>query len=792
MEGGYFVFICLFSFVLKVKCNECFEVCSCLGSHIDCTSHNLSTIPANLPEWSTHLYLNNNHIKNLNVAIWKNLTDIQELKLNKNDIEIIPIDIFVHQRHLKILELNRNKLKTIEGLTFKSLKHLDTLKLKKNEINHLPDAAFYGLKRLYKLFLDYNEISSISKEWLYDLQNLKELSLSHNKLNKINLDAWEFCVGLVNLDLSYNSLESIQADTFKHLGIMQKLNLNNNKLMFIDENAFNSLTSLKTMYLNGNKLSTAIEDANGIFHNLTKLTKFHIAHNGIKSVNKNAFSGLHSLVSLDLTNNNITSIQDNAFAEIPHLIELHLNTTSLLCDSNIRWFHHWLKSHKYTVHTICAFPPELKGKNLQEVETNELSSNELPKPKLLKNLGAEIMALKGENVSLHCTARSSSGANMTFRWKKDNVELDEEVFDNFILSPTTQKELDVDSVLNLTFVQNSDAGKYQCIVSNQFGTAYSQKATISVLIFPTFIKIPSNITVKAGETAKLECSAQGEPQPEIAWHKDSGNNFPAASERRMFMMPTDDVFFITDVKLADMGIYSCTAQNAAGTIVANATLNVEQEPSFVSAMENMEVNAGESVVFKCKAAGAPKPTIRWLKNNQPIIRTERHFFTAEDQLLIIVDTVQNDSGDYQCHLNNSLGQQTASSRLTVKPSVLSSRDMWGIIIIAVVCCAVVTSLVWVVIIYQTRKHIASSPTPEPAGAFALPKLYTDDNSDKDSGTGDSAKRSSDDLAAEEFDLIVERPMYSVRETHTPLLHYSIPTNHDRSKSEVSDSTIASV
>ncbi|KAL3289441.1 hypothetical protein HHI36_022866 [Cryptolaemus montrouzieri] len=596
------------------------------------------------------------------------------------------------------------------------------------------------------------------------------------------MDAWECVRSLVNLDLSNNALDSIQADTFKFLGLMQKLNLNNNNLVFIEENAFTSLTNLKILYLSGNRISSAIEDANGVFHNLTKLTKFHIANNGIKSVNRNAFLGLTSLTQLDLTNNNISSIQENPFAEVPNLMDLYLNTSSLLCDSNLRWFYHWLKGHRFKILTICAFPPELNGKNLQEIDVNDLSRDELPKPRLLTNLGSEIMALKGENVSLHCTARSNSGANMIFKWKKDNMELKSNTFVNYVVSPTTQKSLEVDSVLNLTYVQNSDAGKYQCVVSNQFGTTYSQKATISVLIFPTFLKTPSNITVKAGETAKLECSAHGEPQPEIAWHKDSGNNFPAASERRMFMMPTDDVFFITGVKLADMGIYSCTANNAAGTVVANATLNVEQEPSFVSAMENTEVMAGESVVFKCKAAGAPKPTIRWLKDSLPITATERHFFTAEDQLMIIVDTVQNDSGNYQCHLNNSLGERTASSRLTVKPSVLNSRDMWGIIIIAVVSCAVITSLVWVVIIYQTRKHIATPQTPEP-GAFALPKLYSDDASDKDSGTGDSAKRSSDDLAPEEFEMIVEKTTYATSETYRPLIHYVPPTNHDRLKNQ---------
>lgn len=39
-------------------------------------------------------------------------------------------------------------------------------------------------------------------------------------------------------------------------------------------------------------------------------------------------------------------------------------------------------------------------------------------------------------------------------------------------------------------------------------------------------------------------------------------------------MSNDDVFFIVNVKAADMGVYSCTAQNVAGTVVANATLTV--------------------------------------------------------------------------------------------------------------------------------------------------------------------------------------------------------------------------
>lgn len=83
-------------------------------------------------------------------------------------------------------------------------------------------------------------------------------------------------------------------------------------------------------------------------------------------------------------------------------------------------------------------------------------------------------------------------------------------------------------------------------------------------------------------------------------------------------------------------------------------------------MEDKEITAGESVVLPCMASGTPKPTIEWLKDGEPIHTTERHFFTAEDQLMIIVDTLPSDAGTYQCQLNNSLGKEIGFSRLQVK------------------------------------------------------------------------------------------------------------------------------
>ena len=119
------------------------------------------------------------------------------------------------------------------------------------------------------------------------------------------------------------------------------------------------------------------------------------------------------------------------------------------------------------------------------------------------------------------------------------------------------------------------------IINNGIITIYFVPA-----VFPTFDKVPSDVTVKAGRAARLECAATGQPMPEVAWKKDGGDDFPAARERRMHVMPTDDVFFITRVKSEDQGVYSCTAKNDAGKIIANATLKVHSKYTSVSILYN--------------------------------------------------------------------------------------------------------------------------------------------------------------------------------------------------------------
>lgn len=358
------------------------------------------------------------------------------------------------------------------------------------------------------------------------------------------------------------------------------------------------------------------------------------------------------------------------------------------------------------VNIFCGYPTELAGKSFSTLSDDQLVCSESPNPRILEE-PMSTLAIKGTNVTLNCTAIAGDSSAMIFKWKRDNFELSpRHIVTESTLQPLTNNTV-ATSKLIMTDISQESAGKYQCIVSNVYGTSYSQKVKIGVASYPEFRKIPNNVTLNSGSTVRLDCAATADPKAQIAWQKDGGHDFPAARERRMHVMPQDDAFFIVNAKIVDQGVYTCTASNSVGTIKANATLTIQESPSFVKPMENKDVNCGKTVVIECMAGGSPKPAIQWKKDYKPIEATERHFFAADDQLLIIVGTEIDDSGVYTCEMENNLGQDHGHMQLKVKPiaatNVVNIDEMTGIVIITIVCCAVGTSIIWVVIIYQTKK-----------------------------------------------------------------------------------------
>ncbi|XP_004854229.1 leucine-rich repeats and immunoglobulin-like domains protein 1 isoform X4 [Heterocephalus glaber] len=653
------------------------------------------------------LNLASNRIGTLELGAFDGLSrSLLTLRLSKNRITQLPVKAFKLPR-LTQLDLNRNRIRLIEGLTFQGLDSLEVLKLQRNNISKLTDGAFWGLSKMHVLHLEYNSLVEVNSGSLYGLTALHQLHLSNNAISRIHRDGWSFCQKLHELILSFNNLTRLDEESLAELSILSILRLSHNAISHIAEGAFKGLRNLRVLDLDHNEISGTIEDTSGAFAGLDNLSKLTLFGNKIKSVAKRAFSGLEGLEHLNLGENAIRSIQLDAFVKMKNLKELHINSESFLCDCQLKWLPPWLvsKTLQAFVTATCAHPESLKGQSIFSVPPEGFVCDDFPKPQIITQPETTI-AVVGKDIRFMCSAASSSSSPMTFAWKKDSEVLANADMENFAHVRAQDGEvMEYTTILHLRHITFGHEGRYQCVITNHFGSTYSQKARLTVNVLPSFTKMPYDIAIRTGTMARLECAATGHPNPQIAWQKDGGTDFPAARERRMHVMPDDDVFFITDVKIDDSGVYSCTAQNSAGSISANATLTVLETPSLAVPLEDRVVSLGETVALQCKATGSPAPRITWFKGDRPLSLTERHHFTPGNQLLVVQNVVAEDAGRYTCEMSNTLGTERAHSQLSILPAPGCRKDgtTVGIFTIAVVCSIVLTSLVWVCIIYQTRR-----------------------------------------------------------------------------------------
>lgn len=105
-------------------------------------------------------------------------------------------------------------------------------------------------------------------------------------------------------------------------------------------------------------------------------------------------------------------------------------------------------------------------------------SDDFPKPFITEEPVTKV-ALKEENVTLTCKAESTAASPMSAVWKKDNLVYKGSQVVTLARSPDGRTNL-MTSELLLQNITDDDAGRYQCVVSNDFGSTYSSRAKITV------------------------------------------------------------------------------------------------------------------------------------------------------------------------------------------------------------------------------------------------------------------------------------------------------------------------
>jgi hypothetical protein len=216
------------------------------------------------------------------------------------------------------------------------------------------------------------------------------------------------------------------------------------------------------------------------------------------------------------------------------------------------------------------------------------------------------------------------------------------------------------AVLELSDVSMAQAGSYQVVVSNAYGSAISAPATLTVFGPPAIVSQPQPQTVTFGGVAVFVVSATANPPPSYQWLLDGTNSLEGAN---------GPILSLNDVQDAQAGLYSVVVSNVLGSVTSvPVALTVLDAP--VVAVQPLSVTAleGGTVVFSVTALGKPPLAYQWYADcTRPIAGS-----TLSTLRLKGVSPAY--SGNYCVAISNIYGStfsQPATLRVLVRPAFVS-------------------------------------------------------------------------------------------------------------------------
>ncbi len=339
-------------------------------------------------------------------------------------------------------------------------------------------------------------------------------------------------------------------------------------------------------------------------------------------------------------------------------------------DYNYRRFNGWTDgdyggNHAYSF-DIRTFPTGelLSGTNTITFFSSNILHHGIeilwPGPGLIVRYGGSA-GNYGPSISSHPANRSVAvGATATFsvsasgtaplhyQWQKNDTDIDGANGSSYTTPATGPAD---------------NGATFRCVVTNDYGTATSNRATLTVgsgTTSPVIDTEPTDQTVIVGATATFSVQASGTAPLTYKWQKNSVDIDGA----------TETSYTTPPVSKSDSGaLFRCIVSNGGGdTPSAAARLIVlsSAAPTITFQPIDQLVGVGQPAIFTVRVQGAPPISFQWKKNGAPING-------AIDSVYQTPATTLGDSGAvYQCVVKNNLDSVTsAEARLRVTTGSVS-------------------------------------------------------------------------------------------------------------------------
>jgi uncharacterized delta-60 repeat protein len=214
--------------------------------------------------------------------------------------------------------------------------------------------------------------------------------------------------------------------------------------------------------------------------------------------------------------------------------------------------------------------------------------------------------------------------------------------------------------------QNSDAGSYDVVITNRYGSVISSAATLTVTDIPVITSLSPGFFADAGTTASLVVTTTGTTPVGYRWQKGGTN----VANGGVISGALTATLKFTGLVATNAGNYRVILTNASGSVASSfVALTV------ISGYPVSRTNAaGTTATFTITATGAGPLTYQWKKGKTSLVNGG-NITGANAATLVLTAVTQNDATNYSITLTDSSRSLTSQSvSLTViDPPVITTQ-----------------------------------------------------------------------------------------------------------------------
>ncbi|CAF1147431.1 unnamed protein product [Rotaria sordida] len=363
--------------------------------------------------------------------------------------------------------------------------------------------------------------------------------------------------------------------------------------------------------------------------------------------------------SIEIKSNISYKIQCHIQSQLPYQVQW-LKNGQLISISNY-------STHITTVEYLIDQPTEINDEGLyicnvtstSGYDIGEINVNILASPPFIQTIPSKsLFALIRSTISIDCLVQSTKDYKLN--WKQ-------ELSSSILIEPSESRtRIFENGTLILINIQKSDDDSVFVCIANNEGGETQERITIYVQEIPYVYVYPQTIMYSNEWNITLTCvGTAGIPRPLLIWRQQNHTNPMELSSK---IQVNNGILTIVMATKDDEGFYECIGTNIAGEDIKTAQLIYVEPPIVSTENSHILVSPGHDIDLKCNVIGEAYPDIRWFRGNEPVTR---HRISPNGQLHIRLASEEEDSGNYTCFVQNTVGSSSTSIRLDVgtKPTI---------------------------------------------------------------------------------------------------------------------------